>query len=286
MEYKIERYLKTLELDKILNMLAEETTLADAADAARSLIPKTDINGVREALKNTGDAYDFMSRYSAPSFGAATNVSSPLRRAEASAVLSIPELLDIAETLRVIRSVKSWRADCSGMRETSIDPLFSALVPNKYLEEKITFAIKNEEELNDNASPALYDIRRKISSKSAKIRDSLDKLIKGPTAKYLQEAIVTQRDGRFVVPLKAEYKGQLNGIVHDTSATGSTVFIEPMTVVETNNEIRVLKLREQEEIERILSELSAEAGSFADSIIYSYNALSELNIIFAKAKLA
>ena len=286
MEYKIERYLKTLELDKILNMLAEEATLTDAADAARSLIPQTDINAVGEALKNTGDAYDFMSRYSAPSFGAAVNVSSPLRRAEASAVLSITELLDIAEALRVIRSVKGWRADCSGMRETSIDPLFSALVPNKYLEEKITFAIKNEEELNDNASPALYDIRRKIASKSAKIRDSLDKLIKGPTAKYLQESIVTQRDGRFVVPLKAEYKGQLNGIVHDTSATGSTVFIEPMTVVETNNEIRVLKLREQEEIERILSELSAEAGGFADSIIYSYNALSQLNLIFAKAKLA
>ena len=286
MEYNIERYLKTLELDKILNMLAEEASLSDAADAARALIPQTDINAVGESLKNTGDAYDFMSRYSAPSFGAAKNVSSPLRRAQASAVLSIPELLDIAETLRVIRSVKNWRADCSGMRETSIDPLFSALVPNKYLEEKITFAIKNEEELNDNASPALYDIRRKISSKSAKIRDSLDKLIKGPTAKYLQEAIVTQRDGRFVVPLKSEYKGQLSGIVHDTSATGSTVFIEPMTVVETNNEIRVLKLREQEEIERILSELSSEAGSFADSIIYSYDALSKLNLIFAKAKLA
>ena len=125
MEYKIERYLKTLELDKILNMLAEEATLTDAADAARSLIPQTDINAVGEALKNTGDAYDFMSRYSAPSFGAATNVSSPLRRAEASAVLSITELLDIAEALRVIRSVKGWRADCSGMRETSIDPLFS-----------------------------------------------------------------------------------------------------------------------------------------------------------------
>lgn len=286
MDYKIERYLKTLELDKILNMLAEEATLSDAAEAARALIPQTYINEVSKALKNTGDAYNFMSRYSAPSFGAAVNVSSSLRRAEASAVLSIPELLDIAESLRVIRSVKNWRADCSGMGETSIDPLFSALVPNKYLEEKIAFTIKSEEELNDNASPALYDIRRKISSKSAKIRDILDKLIKGPTAKYLQDAIVTQRDGRFVVPVKSEYKGQIGGIVHDTSATGSTVFIEPMTVVETNNEIRVLKLREQEEIERILSELSAEAGNFADSIIYSYNALCEINLIFAKARLA
>ncbi len=164
--------------------------------------------------------------------------------------------------------------------------LFGTLVPNKYLEEKITFAIKSEEELNDNASPALYDIRRKISAKSSKIRESLERIVRGPSAKYLQEAIITQRDGRFVVPLKAEHKGQISGIVHDTSATGSTVFIEPMTVVETNNEIRVLRLREAEEIERILAELSAESGSFADSIIYSYQALCGLDLVFAKAKLA
>lgn len=286
MECDIARYLKTLELDKILEKLAEETALDDAAELARALTPETSINAVDRALENTYDAYAFLSRYSAPSFGAARNVSSPLTRAQASAVLSIRELLDIAETLRVIRAVKSWRADCSGMAETTLEPLFSALVPNKYLEEKISFAIKSEEELNDNASPALYDIRRKITSKSGKIRESLEKIIRGPSVKYLQEAIVTQRDGRYVVPVKAEHKGQINGIVHDTSSTGSTIFIEPMSVVETNNEIRVLKLRELEEIERILSELSAEAGNFADSIKYSYEALTELNLIFAKAKLA
>ena len=286
MQYNIGRYLKTLELDKILEMLAGEAALPDTADAARSLMPETDIKAVGALLANTGDAYAFMSRYSAPSFGSARDVSSPLRRAEASAVLSIPELLDIAETLRVIRSVKAWRGDCSGMQMTSLEPLFGALVPNKYLEEKITFAVKSEDDLNDNASPALYDIRRKITAKSAKIRESLERIVRGPLAKYLQEAIITQRDGRFVVPLKAEHKGQINGIVHDTSATGSTLFIEPMAVVETNNEIRVLKLNEQEETERILAELSAEAGGFADSIIYSYAALSELDLIFAKAKLA
>ncbi len=286
MEYNISRYLKTLELDKILEMLAAETTIADAGEAAKSLNPSTEFNEVAALLKNTEDAYTFMSRYQAPSFGTATNNSSSLRRAEASAVLSISELLDIAETLRVIRSVKQWREDCQGLTDTSLEKLFNSLVPNKFIEEKINFAIKNEEELNDNASPALYDIRRKISSKSSKIRESLDKIVRGPNAKYLQEAIVTQRDGRYVVPLKAEHKGQINGIVHDTSSTGSTIFIEPMTVVETNNEIRVLKLRETEEIDRILAELSSEAGSFADSIIYSYNALSELNLIFAKARLA
>ena len=286
MDYNIGRYLKTLELDKILEMLAGEASLEDTAEAARETLPETRIDEVKKLLANTGDAYMFMARYSAPSFGAACNVSSQLRRSEASAVLSIPELLDIAETLRVIRSVKGWRENCSGVQKTSLEELFGALVPNKYLEEKITFAIKSEEELNDNASPALYDIRRKISAKSSKIRESLERIVRGPSAKYLQEAIITQRDGRFVVPLKAEHKGQISGIVHDTSATGSTIFIEPMTVVETNNEIRALRLREAEEIERILAELSAEAGSFADSIIYSYQALCELDLVFAKAKLS
>ncbi len=286
MSYNIGRYLKTLELDKILELLANEATVSDAAEMARKILPDTSLETVRVSLAETDAAYTFMSRYTAPSFGSAKNVSSCLVRAEASAVLSMGELLDIAETLRVIRSLKEWRNDCSGMNDTAIDYLFDALFPNKYLEEKIIFAIKSPEELNDNASPMLYDIRRKIIAKSAKIRDLLDKIVHGPSAKYLQEAIVTQRDGRFVVPLKVEHKGQIGGIIHDTSATGSTVFIEPMSVVETNNEIRVLKLREQEEIERILAALSAEAGGFTDTIIRSFEALTQLNLIFAKARLA
>ena len=172
------------------------------------------------------------------------------------------------------------------MGDTSIEYLFSALNPNKYLEEKITFAIKNEEELNDNASSLLSELRRKIASRSSKIREDLERIIRSNTAKYLQEAIVTQRDGRFVVPVKSEYRNEIKGIVHDTSASGSTMFIEPMSVVETNNEIRVLKVREQEEIARILAELSADAAEFADSIKYSYNALVSLDLIFAKARLA
>ncbi len=282
----IRKAVKTLELDKILQLLSNEATLEDAKELSVRLEPKTDILEVKRDLGATNDAYLFMAKYQAPSFGSAVNVASPLRRAAASAVLSTGELLDIAETLRVIRSLKSWREDCLNMGETSIDFLFDGLYPNKYLEDKITFAIKGENQISDNASPALYDIRRKIVSRSEKIKDILDKIVRGNTAKYLQEAIVTQRDGRYVVPLKAENKGQVAGIVHDISSTGSTLFVEPMSVVETNNEIRVLKLREQEEIDRILAELSAEAGNFADSIISSYNCLIELNLIFAKAKLA
>lgn len=286
MNYTIERYVKTLELDKILELLANEATLSDAKVEAKAIIPSGEVDIVNKNLKETEEAYLFMMKYQAPSFGTASNVSSCLLRAQSGAVLSMRELLDVAEVLRVIRSLKSWRENCSGVENSKIDYLFDTLFPNKFLEEKITFAIKSEDEISDNASPALYDIRRKIVSKSGKIREILDKIVRGPSAKYLQDAIVTQRDGRFVVPLKVENKGQIGGIVHDTSASGSTIFIEPMSVVETNNEIRVLRLREQEEIERILFELSAEAGSFADTIIRSYKAVVTLNLIFAKAKLA
>ena len=286
MGYNIEKSVKTLELDKILQLLSDEASLTDAKEQALLIRPQTELGLVKRDLDETNDAYTFMARYSAPSFGSAQNVASPLSRAAASAVLSMKELLDIAEVLRVVRSLKEWRDDCSGMEKASIDYLFESLVPNKFLEEKITFAIKSEDQISDNASPALYDIRRKIISKSGKIRDLLDKIVHGPSAKYLQEALVTQRDGRFVVPLKVENKGQISGIVHDVSSTGSTVFVEPMSVVETNNEIRLLRLREQEEIERILAELSAEAGNFADSIILSYKSVVILNLIFAKAKLA
>ncbi len=281
----ISKAIKTLELDKILGLLAKEAALEDAKEMAFKTAPKTDLNEVKSVLDATYSAYLFLAKYQSPSFGCAVNVSSPLRRAGALAVLSTSELLDIAETLRVIRGLKAWREDCLNIGETPIDYLFDGLYPNKYLEDKITFAIKGENQISDNASPALYDIRRKIVSRSEKIKDLLDKIVRGSSAKYLQEAIVTQRDGRYVVPLKAENKGQLSGIVHDISSSGSTLFIEPMSVVETNNEIRVLKLREQEEIDRILAELSAEAGSFADSIISSYNCLVELNLIFAKASL-
>lgn len=284
--YNINKTAKILELDKILQLLSNEATLQDSKEHSLKITPLIDIVEVSRELNATNDAYLFMAKYQAPSFGRAVNVASELRRAAASAVLSTAELLDIAETLRVIRSLKAWREDCLNVGETTIDYLFEGLVPNKYLEDKITFAIKGENQISDNASKELYDIRRKILSRTEKIKDILEKIVRGNTAKYLQEAIVTQRDGRYVVPLKVENKGQLSGIVHDISSTGSTLFVEPMSVVETNNEIRVLKLEEQEEIDRILAELSAEAGSFADSIISSYNCVVELDLIFAKAKLA
>ena len=284
--YNLEKQMTTLELNRVLEFLSEEAVMPEAKEQIITIKPSRDFEEVSMLLKQTEDAYLFMAKYSAPSFSSQGNIPSVLARAVVGATLSAKELLCVAEVLRVIRTVRKWREDCSGTRETSLDVYFNALNPNNYLENKITFAIKSEDEINDKASAALSDIRRKIAGASSKLRDNLEKIIRGGTAKYLQDAIITQRDGRYVVPVKAEYRGEIKGILHDTSSSGSTLFIEPMSVVETNNEIRVLKAKEQEEIARILAELSAEVSEFADSIKYSHNALVELCIIFAKAKLA
>ncbi|MBQ2211345.1 MAG: endonuclease MutS2, partial [Ruminococcus sp.] len=209
-----------------------------------------------------------------------------LRRAEAGGCLTTGELLSVARTMHVIRTVKEWHSRCASV-ETALDGYFSGLVSNKYLEERITTAIISEDEISDKASPALSDIRRKIRTASSKARETLDKIIHSSKyIKYLQDAIVTQRDGRYVVPVKSECRNNVPGLVHDTSASGQTVFIEPMGVVQANNDIKVLRGKEEEEIERILFDLSANSGEFADSIIRSYKNLAELNFIFAKADLA
>ncbi len=283
--YDYDRSARVLELNKILAMLANETGMADARDAALEIKPVFDRYRVENLLKETEEAHNFMARFGAPSFSGAENVNSALSRAKAGGILSAGELLGIAETLRVIRVVKEWRQASDGGSESALDVYFDNLVPNKFFEEKIFLCIKNEEEISDNASPALADIRRKISSSESNIRSRLDKLVRSQNAKYLQENIVTQRDGRYVVPVKAEHRAEVPGLVHDTSASGATLFIEPMAVVEINNEIKVLRSKEKAEIERILSELSAIAADFADTTIYSYGALVQINLIFAKAKL-
>ena len=280
------RNYKALELDKVLELLANETTCDDAAEQARLLEPSADLTEVRRRMADTAAAAMLMARFGSPSFGGAKNVTNALRRAEAGASLSMRELLAIAETLRIIRSLHEWRGHCAGV-ETCLDDRFDVLTPNKYLEEKITTAILSEEEVADSASLELANIRRKMRAASGRVREQLDRMIRSPAyQKLLQDPIVTIRGGRFVVPVKAEHRSEVAGLVHDTSASGATVFVEPMPVVEANNELRVLASREEAEIERILSELSAEAGSFADGIIADYQVLVELNLIFAKARLA
>lgn len=277
---------KSLELDKILSMLANETTCADAADMALRIEPDTDLKHVQRLLQETDDAFVLMARFGAPSFYGMTNVTNALRRAQAGGVLNPTELLAVAATLRAIRSVSDWRKKSESI-ETALDWRFETLQPNKFIEERISMTIVSEEEISDNASVTLASIRRKIRSASLRVREQLDKLIRSQTyQKYLQEAIVTQRGGRYVVPVKAEFRNEVKGLVHDSSGSGATVFIEPIGVVEANNEIRVLRAEEAEEIDRILTELSREVGEFADGIVASYHAAVELNLIFAKGQLA
>lgn len=280
------RHHKSLELDKILLLLSKETTCEEAAQRALEITPSDGLFEVNELLKQTYDAHSLIGRFGMPSFGGVKNVSNSLRRAEAGGCLSIIEIIRISQTLHVIRTVKEWRNKSAGI-QTSVDMYFNALSSNKFLEDKINSCIISEEELADNASHTLSDIRRKIRTASSKAREVLEKIIRSSTyQKYLQEAIVTQRSGRYVVPVKAECRGQIPGLVHDTSSSGATVFIEPMGVVQANNDIKVLLSKEEAEIERILFELSATLGGYADDIIKSYNNLIELNVIFAKAQLA
>lgn len=280
------KHYLALELPKVLSRLAQFTSCEDARYEAEHLTPESDLHIVQTLLGQTEDAHSLMAKFGAPSFGGLKNVNNALSRANAGSTLNMRELLDIAEVLRVIRSLSEWKSRNSGV-VTRIDVYFSSLMPNKYLEDKITSAIISEEEISDNASPVLYDIRRKIRLASSKVREQLDKMTRSAHyQKFLRESIVTMRNGRYVVPVKVEHRGEISGLVHDTSSSGATVFIEPAAVVEANNEIKVLQSKERDEIERILYELSMDAGSFYEGIKASYECAVELNLIFAKAKLA
>ena len=281
-----DKHSKAIEFDKVLERLAEFTSCDDARYNALHLRPETNADLARALLNQTVDAHMLLARFGGPSFGGLKNVNNALSRANAGSVLNTRELLDIGGVLRVIRTLSQWRASNAGV-QTVLDTLFNALVPNKFLETAIFNAIISEEEISDNASPTLAAIRRKIRVQESRIREQLEKFSRSQShSKYLQENIITQRNGRYVVPVKSEHRGEIAGLVHDTSASGATVFIEPMAVVEANNEIRVLQTKEREEIERILAELSASAGDFAQSIKNSYECALELNLIFAKAQYA
>lgn len=277
---------KTLELDLILEKLATECSCDDAKDLARGLKPAGDMAEVEMLLQQTEDAFSLLACFGGPSFSGLKNVNNSLHRAAAGGSLNPKELLDIAYCLRALRTLDEWRNHSSGVK-TSLDFFFEGITSNKYLETKILSCIVSEEEIADKASDTLFDIRKKIRSKENSIREKLDSLIHSSHyQQFLQEAIITQRNGRFVVPVKAECRGNVPGLVHDTSSTGATVFVEPASVVDANNDIKVLQGKERDEIMRILYELSAESGDFAESIKHSYESAIRLNLIFAKAHLA
>ena len=279
------KYYKKLELDKILELLAEQTVSDGCREAALKLKPRTDFETITRELKKTDDAFTLSAKFGTPSFRKIKDVSGSLKRAQTGSMLSFRELLDTAAVLRETAALCDWYSQCENM-ENSLSEYFQGLVPVKPLESRISESILSEEEMADAASAELASIRRRIARQGQNIRDKLDGMIKNKTTRsYLQDAIVTMRDGRYVVPVRSEHKGDVPGLVHDTSATGQTFFIEPMEVVEANNEIRVLKSREQAEIERITRELSEQVGENAEAIAENFRLSQILELYFAKANL-
>lgn len=282
-----QKYYKNLELNIILKKLSEMVDCDDAKDIILNLEPQTDLQKVKDLLKETEDAYSLMARYSLPSFCGLSNVRSALKRAENGGLLNTVELLKISDLLQVFDSLKLFRKSMKDDVTTSLDDRFSLIFTNNSLKREIKNCILSEDEISDNASPDLARVRRGIKKISNKIREQLDNMIKSRTfQKYLQSPIVTLRSERFVLPVKSEYRNEVSGLVHDTSSSGSTVFIEPMSVVQANNEIRILKDKEKQEIEKILFLLSEKVGENSSAILKSYWLAVELNVIFAKASLA
>ena len=279
-----EKSLLKLELDKVLEMLSACAGSYGGREACLRLRPCSDLEEVQLMLQQTTDASDLCTRKGNPAFGDVNDMSASLERAERGGTLQPIELLRIGGILRCARNIKGYVSEDD--RATVLDPLFAALTPNKYLEDKIFGAILSEDEIADNASPALADIRRHMRIQAGKIRDGLQKIISSPAyAKYLREPIITIRQGRYVVPVKSEFKNEVPGLVHDMSSTGSTFFVEPMSAVNANNALRELEIKEKKEIERILAELSAEAAGYREAIHLNYQMLVQLDVIFAKAKL-
>ena len=279
-----EKSLKTLEYYTVLDRLADEAVSARGRELCRALRPAADRDDAALWLRQTSDAKDMMVRQGSPTLGGIREVTGALARVEVGGVLNPRELLDVASLLQAARLTLGYFAEQEG--KTALTPIVRLVSGNRTLEEHITSCIISEEELADGASPELHSIRREMRRISGKVRDVLGKLISGERAKYLQETIVTQRSGRFVVPVKAEHRGDVPGLVHDTSSSGATIFVEPAAVVEINNQLKVLEGREQQEIERILAELSAEVGASAGAIRQDYEQLTTLDFIFARAKLS
>ena len=281
-----EKSIRTLELPAVLELLARHAVSDEAKARCLRLRPSTEAAAVEHLLDETDAAKVRVGLHGSPSFAGVKDVSRPLDRADHGGVLNTRELLDIAGVLTAARRVSDYDAERQG-EATAIDRLFSALHVNRYLEDKIRNAILDEETIADTASPELADIRRSMRAAASKGRQILQRIISSPSyAKVLQEALITQRDGRFVVPVKAECKGSLPGLVHDVSSSGATLFVEPMGVVQANNELKELQAKEDKEIDRVLRILSGECAAQRENILYDYDLLVQLDTIFARAQLS
>ncbi len=277
--------IATLEYNKILDLLASCCHTEGSKAEAMRLRPTSDVKRVKMLMAQTSDAKALASIKGSPSFGSVKDINPSLERADKGAQLNPRELLDIADVLRVSRTLIDY-INVDNKQPTSLDEIFDRLSANRFLEEKIYRTVISEDMIADEASPALADIRRKKRNTANRIKDILQRYTTGEHTKYLQENIITQRAGRYVVPVKAEYRSEIKGLTHDTSASGATLFIEPMAVVEANNELRVLESKEKHEIDRILSELSANCAEHAASTSLNYYNITVLAFIFARAELS
>ncbi|NJE74262.1 endonuclease MutS2 [Pseudoflavonifractor sp. SW1122] len=281
----LEKSIQTLELPRVLAMLADEAVTEEGKETCRKVRPQTVVSDVSRLQKQTSAAFQMLVKHGTPSFSGVRPVAAALQRADRGGALNTRELLDIAQVLRCARNVREYGVGES-TEKTVLDGYFHSLSPNRFLEEKISGSILSEDEIADSASPELADIRRHIRAAAGKVRDVLNRLISSNQSKYLQESIITMRGGRYVVPVKSEHKNEIPGLVHDVSGSGGTFFIEPMGVVNANNELRELQMKEQKEIERILAELSADCAGFREGIEDNYRTLIALDVIFARAKLS
>lgn len=282
----MEKYIKTLELNKILEMLASHTSNEATRQMALDIRPCTDCEEVKREIEKVSQAFELSVRFGTPPFTNFKDINGHLKRAGSGGRLSLRDLLDVLVMLKQIKGLHEWYGHCEDI-ETDLDYLFSCLIPNDALIMRLETSIISEDELSDGASPELSSIRRKIRQTGSKLRSTLDKMVKSSSMqKYLQESVVTMRDGRYVLPVKSEYKGAVPGLVHDTSATGQTFFIEPMSIVECNNDIKILESQEQEEIDRIIRALTAECALYSDSIAEGWRVCTILNLYFAKSNFA
>ena len=281
-----DKSIRTLELPRVLELLSEQAVSAEARQRALRLRPETEPEEVLRLLDQTDAARNLIGLRGSPSFSGVKPVAEALDRADRGGALNTRELLTIADLLTAARRAKEYFND-EAAEKTAIDHLFLSLHGNRFLEGKIKRAIPDEDTIADAASTELADIRRHMRAAQAKSRQILQKIISSPSyGKILQETIITQRDGRFVVPVKAEHKGDLPGLVHDISSTGATLFVEPMGVVQANNEYIELQAKEQKEIDRILAEFSAEAAAHREDIQWDYDTLVHLDLIFARGQLS
>ena len=281
-----DKSIRTLELPRVLTLLAEQAVSPEAREQALALRPETDYEDVLRLLDQTDGARSMITLHGAPGFSGVKPMRELLDRADRGGSLGIPELIRVGDLLYTARRAKEY-FNADNMEPTALDSIFLSIHGNRFLEDKIRRCIADENTVADAASPELADIRRHMRSALAKSRQILQKIISSPSySKVLQDNIITQRDGRFVVPVKADQKGNLPGLVHDVSSTGATVFVEPMGVVQANNEYAELQAKEQAEIDRILAELSADAAAHRGDILWDHDALVQLDVIFAKGELS